>query len=114
MRINHRNHYTAMNRYFDLEDISNSKSCIGGLACMVVLSTYCTTEVYDTLTTAIKLQFRVFPVAVVADIEKAFLMIQAAEEYRDVLCFLWVKDLTTEPPEIIELRIAKYPTGFDS
>ena len=60
------------------------------------------------------LRFRVYPVAVVADIEKAFLMIQVAEEDRDVLRFLWVKDLTTEPPEIIELRFARVIFGVSS
>lgn len=49
------------------------------------------------------LRFCVYPVAVVADIEKAFLMVQVVEEDRDVLRFLWVRSLTAEQPELIEL-----------
>ena len=57
------------------------------------------------------LRFRVYPVAVVADIEKAFLMVQVAEEDRDVLRFLWVRSLTAEQPELIELRFARVVFG---
>ena len=64
--------------------------------------------------TDLLLRFRVFPVAVVADIEKAFLMVQVAEEDRDALRFLWVKDLAAEQPEIIELRFARVIFGVSS
>ena len=40
----------------------------------------------------ILVRFRTYPVALVADVEKAFLMIRVAESDQDVLRFLWVKD----------------------
>lgn len=64
--------------------------------------------------TDLLLRFRVFPVVVVADIEKVFLMIQVAEENRDALHFLWVKDLAAEQPEIIKLRFARVIFGVSS
>ena len=39
----------------------------------------------------ISLRFRSYPVAFIADIEKAFLMISVNPRDRDVLRFLWVK-----------------------
>jgi hypothetical protein len=41
-------------------------------------------------------------------------MIQVAEEDRDVLRFLWVKDLKAEPPEIIKLRFARVIFGVSA
>ena len=64
--------------------------------------------------TDLLLRFRVYPVAVVADIEKAFLMIQVAKEDRDALRFLWVKDPAAEQPEIIELQFARVIFGVSS
>ena len=52
----------------------------------------------------ILLRFRLHKTAVVADIEKAFLMISVNEKDRDVLRFLWVKNIQQEPPEIQVLR----------
>ena len=43
-------------------------------------------KIYDIL-----LRFRLHKIAVIADIEKAFLMIQIAEEDQDVLRFLWIE-----------------------
>ena len=48
----------------------------------------------------ILLRFRVHDVAVVADIEKAFLMISIDQSDRDALRFLWVSDLDKQPPDI--------------
>ena len=42
----------------------------------------------------ILIRFRVQPIALVADIEKAFLMIAVKEEDRDVLRFLWVDEFS--------------------
>ena len=42
-------------------------------------------ELFDVL-----LRFRLFPIALVADIEKAFFMISVNPEDRDVLRFLWI------------------------
>ena len=39
-------------------------------------------------------------VALTADIERAFLMIGIAENYQNVLYFLWVTDPADNPPQI--------------
>lgn len=62
----------------------------------------------------ILLRFRSHPVALTADIEKAFLMISMAEKDRDVLRFLWVDDIMKEPPEIRTLRFARVVFGVSS
>ena len=46
----------------------------------------------------IMLRFRVYKVALTADIEKAFLMIKVADEDRDALRFLWLEDVGSEIP----------------
>ena len=48
------------------------------------------------------LRFRIYPVAMTADIEKAFLMVAVSEKDRDVLRFLWVDDITKSEPEPID------------
>ena len=50
----------------------------------------------------ILIRFRVQPIALVADIEKAFLMIAVKKEDRDVLRFLWVDDVNSAEPKIGE------------
>ena len=45
-------------------------------------------------------RFRVHKSAFIANIEKAFLMISVGKQDRDVLRFLWVKDIYQYPPEI--------------
>ena len=60
------------------------------------------------------LKFRMYCVAFIADIEKAFLMIQMAEEDRDVLRFLWVRDPTAEQPEPIELLFTRVVFGVSA
>lgn len=62
----------------------------------------------------ILLRFRLYPVALVADIEKAFLMISIAEEDRDVLRFLWLKDIENEFPRIQVLRFTRVVFGVSS
>ena len=49
------------------------------------------------------LRFRTYRIALMADIEKAFLMIQIAVEDRDVLRFLWVGDIMKEQPKPVRL-----------
>ena len=44
--------------------------------------------------TAILLRFRVHRIAIIADIEKAFLQIELDKRYRDATRFLWVKDVS--------------------
>ena len=52
----------------------------------------------------ILLRFRSFKVGLAADIEKAFLNIGVKKEQRDLMRFLWVKDLKGEEPEIVVFR----------
>jgi len=62
----------------------------------------------------ILLRFRVHKVVMVADIEKAFLMVSVREEDRDVLRFLWVKDLEAASPEISVLRFTRVVFGVSA
>ena len=59
----------------------------------------------------ILLRFRSYPIALVADIEKAFLMISVAPKDRDVLRFLWLKDAFQENSEIVKLRFTRVVFG---
>ena len=52
----------------------------------------------------ILLRFRVHRVAIIADIEKAFLMVSIAKKDRDVLRFLWFKDTCTNQHDLMKLR----------
>ena len=60
------------------------------------------------------LRFRIYPVAMTADIEKAFLMVAVSEKDRDVLRFLWVDDITKSEPEPIDLRFTRVVFGVTS
>lgn len=51
---------------------------------------------------------------VIADIEKAFLMISMAEKDRDVLRFLWFKDALTNQQDLMELRFTRVVFGVSS
>ena len=62
----------------------------------------------------ILLRFRLFRVAVTADIEKAFLMVSIAEEDRDCLRFLWVDNVSSPLPRVITLRFARVVFGVAS
>ena len=62
----------------------------------------------------IMLRFRVYKVAVTADIEKAFLMINVAEEDRDALRCLWLEDASSEIPKIIVLCFTRVVFGVAS
>ena len=59
-------------------------------------------------------RFRSLWVALTADIEKAFLMISVAESDRDVLQFLWVDDLTKDPPDVRTFRFTRVMFGVSS
>ena len=59
----------------------------------------------------ILIKFRTHPIALVADIEKAFLMIQVAESDQDALRFLWVKDIHAENPEVQTLKFTRVVFG---
>ena len=62
----------------------------------------------------ILLRFRTKKVALVADVEKAFLMIAVEREDRDVLRFLWVTDINKDPPDIIAMRFTRVVFGVAS
>ena len=51
-------------------------------------------------------------VAVTADIEKAFLMVQIKPSDRDMLRFLWLKSPHDVESEVLELRIAHLVFGL--
>ena len=42
------------------------------------------------------LKFRIYPIAIIADIEKAYLQISINKEHREFLRFLWYSDLSEE------------------
>ena len=62
----------------------------------------------------ILIRFRVHNVALVADINKAFLMISIDEKDRDTLRFLWVDDKDSELPRKQVLRFARVVFGVSS
>ena len=62
----------------------------------------------------ILLRFRMWKVALVGDIAKAFLMIEVDPVDRDVLRFLWVKDINAEASEVIVLRFNRVVFGVNS
>ena len=69
---------------------------------------------FDQHTFDLLLRFRTHPIAMTVDIEKAFLMVSIAEEDRDVLRFLWVKDVYASPPVPVELRFTRVVFGVTS
>ena len=62
----------------------------------------------------ILIRFRSFKVAMISDIEKAFLMVSIAEVDRNVLRFLWVDDISKKEPEIVVLRFTRVVFGVSS
>ena len=60
------------------------------------------------------IRFRLHLTALTADIKKAFLMIQIADKDRDILRFLWVRDVTKDQPELLELRFTRVVFGISS
>ena len=67
------------------------------------------TKIFDIL-----LRFRVHRIAIIADIEKAFLMISVAKKDRDVLRFLWYKNVHADQLDLMELRFARVVFGVSS
>ena len=65
-------------------------------------------------TVNILLRFRMWKVALVGDIAKGLLLIEVDPVDRDVLTFLWVKDVNTETPEIIVLRFNRVMFGANN
>ena len=62
----------------------------------------------------IMLRFRGHRIALVGDIEKAFLMVHIAEEDKDVLRFLWIDDIDKAKPEVVVLRFTCVVFGVSS
>eukprot|EP00794_Sanderia_malayensis_P009579 gene9579-biopygen7911 len=60
------------------------------------------------------LRFRCHPVALVGDIEKAFLNIDIHPQDRDCLRFLWYKDVNAAEPEVIVYRFNRVVFGCNS
>jgi len=57
-------------------------------------------------------RFRCYPVALVGDIEKAFLMISIKAIDRDMLSLLWLKEPFIEDSDIIELLFTRLVFGL--
>ena len=62
----------------------------------------------------ILIKFRSYPIAVTADIEKAFLMVGISISDRDVLRFLWLEDPMNPHSGIIHLRFTRLVFGLRS
>ena len=62
----------------------------------------------------ILVRFCLFPVGLVADIEKAFLMVSIADDDKDVYRFLWLDDIEAELPKIKVLRFSRVVFGVSS
>ena len=57
-------------------------------------------------------KFRSNPIALTADIEKAFLMISMNESSKDLLRFLWFKDPTEVHPDVVQFRFCRLVFGL--
>ena len=57
-------------------------------------------------------KFRVHPVPLTADVEKAFLQIQIKPDDRDMLRFLWFDDVNSPDPCIVQFRCCRLPFGL--
>ncbi|XP_073961562.1 uncharacterized protein isoform X2 [Choristoneura fumiferana] len=66
--------------------------------------------------TALLLNFRVYRIGIIADVEKAFLQVGLQEEDREVTRFLWIKDInkTLSNENILHLRFCRVPFGVIS
>ena len=62
----------------------------------------------------ILLRFRLFQIAVTADLEKAFLMVSVAEEDRNALRFLWVDDIAAQLPRLVVMRFTRVVFGVSA
>ena len=58
------------------------------------------------------MRFRVNPIAITADIEKAFLQIEIQAADRDVLRFLWYDDVNSPNPSIVQFRFRRLVLGL--
>ena len=68
---------------------------------------HCVPRLFDIL-----VKFRLNPVGLVADIEKAFLVVGVDEVDRDMLRFLWFKSIHDPKSEIVEYRFSRLVFGL--
>ena len=68
-----------------------------------------TPNLYDLL-----LKFRLYQIAITADIEKAYLQINVHEKHRDYLRFLWYNNVFDDKPEIEKYRFRRVIFGVTS
>lgn len=57
-------------------------------------------------------KFRSNPIALTADIEKAFLMVSMNEASKNMLRFLWFKNPSENTPEVVQLRFCRLVFGL--
>ena len=62
----------------------------------------------------ILLRFRLPKIALIGDLEKAFLNVEVKPEDRNLLRFLWIDDVNSLNPEIIKLRFTRLVFGLVS
>ena len=81
---------------FDANARLKGQPCLNDILCK---GPCLNSELYNLL-----LQFRVYPIAITEDIEKAYLQISVDEKDRDLLRFLWFKNLFNEH----QVELCKY------
>ena len=62
----------------------------------------------------ILLRFHIHRVAVIADIEKAFLMVSVSEKDHDALRFLWIHDINAQLPRLVIMRFTRVVFGVSA
>ena len=60
------------------------------------------------------IKFRGYPIAMVADVEKAFHQVIIAPEDRRMIRFLWFDDVDKDNPEIVTYQFCRLPFGLTS
>ena len=58
------------------------------------------------------LKFRVYPIAITADIEKAYLQIVVEEDHRDYLRLLWFRDVFAKTLEVVKYHFEQIALNF--
>ena len=62
----------------------------------------------------ILLRFRTYRIALIADVEKAFLMIAVSKDDRNSLRFLWIDDVEKPQPELQQMRFTRVVFGVSA
>ena len=65
------------------------------------------THMYELL-----LKFRIYPIVITADIEKAYLQIEVDKKHRNFLRFLWYLDVFAEEAKIVKYRFCRVTFGI--